>query len=617
MTVPPGGGMQDHGGGGDHRYDQGVAGDQIAGAQSKSTYSDRLKTNVRFDQRLKRNVLEITLEKTDNNADLDDVGQEAIARVLKTLGIDIAAQTQGYQVHYKGKVSIVSVWMCAGINLDRFCKDISIKVSNGVMTGLIRPAGKTDVTVKVDGLDFNTPDNFVIDYLNKFGSVKSNTVTYSKYETGPFRGKYNGERRYQVDFGKASRQMGTFHLIDGAKVRVFYRGNKKTCGRCHKMADNCLGKAVAKGCGESGGERVFLSDHMKKLWAEIGFTPTTFELDADEKPEDDVQQATKDAPLIAATGYKPNVPRQEANVRDVERSNGITVRNFPPHLEDKDILTFLVNRGMPLNHENVNTTRGVKNTRALVEGLSPTDVQTLYRSIHYHETKTLFFDPSVPLYCQIVRNMTPTKKTEDAGATDSNEPNPNEENSVNTKPESPEQNPPNNPTSRSVRPKIPGLTEEDRLKSEKKKKRKKKNKQQKSEEEKHLNAMTINDFLVSPNSGIVKETDFVFSDYDESEEDESFEDSMETLGDDHEKENTKLVSPVNLAGAFAQTLVAKSTASPGPSSSSTPGTKSSARSKSSDPAAKQSAVKRKTSSPADDKEQKKKSRAQSVIPSKK
>ena len=45
----------------------------------KMTYSERLKTNVRFDQRLKRNVLEITLEKADADANLADVDEEAIA----------------------------------------------------------------------------------------------------------------------------------------------------------------------------------------------------------------------------------------------------------------------------------------------------------------------------------------------------------------------------------------------------------------------------------------------------------------------------------------------------------------------------------------------------------
>jgi hypothetical protein len=52
------------------------------------------------------------------------------------------------------------------ISLDRFCKYISIKVTVGVMTGKIRPAGIKDVTVSVVGLDFNTPDLFVVDYFS-------------------------------------------------------------------------------------------------------------------------------------------------------------------------------------------------------------------------------------------------------------------------------------------------------------------------------------------------------------------------------------------------------------------------------------------------------------------
>ena len=66
--------------------------------------------------------------------------------------------------------------MAAGIDIDRYCKDISLKVGSGMITGMIRPSGRRDVTVTVLGLDFNTPDALVIDYLNKFGSVVTNIV---------------------------------------------------------------------------------------------------------------------------------------------------------------------------------------------------------------------------------------------------------------------------------------------------------------------------------------------------------------------------------------------------------------------------------------------------------
>ena len=210
-------------------------------------------------------MLEITLERTNKEADID-VTQEDVARVFQTLGIDIVSQVHGHQVQYKGRISVISVWMAAGVSLERFCKDVNIIVKEGVMTGIIRPAGKLEVKVTIVGLDFNTPDTFVIDYLNKFGHVVSKTVVYSKYDTGPFKGKYNGERRYEVDFSKASRQMGTYHIIDGSKVRIFYRGNKKSCARCHQMPDVCPGKSIAKDCDT---DRIPLSTHMKKLWQEI------------------------------------------------------------------------------------------------------------------------------------------------------------------------------------------------------------------------------------------------------------------------------------------------------------------------------------------------------------
>ena len=66
-------------GGGDQPGQQG--GQQVS-------YADRLRTNVKFDQRLKRNVLEITLEKTFKEADLL-IGPESVDRLLKSIGMDV------------------------------------------------------------------------------------------------------------------------------------------------------------------------------------------------------------------------------------------------------------------------------------------------------------------------------------------------------------------------------------------------------------------------------------------------------------------------------------------------------------------------------------------------
>ena len=203
--------------------------DGDGGGEKRATYADRLKTNVRFDHRLKRNVLEILLEKKHLEAELD---HNNVANLLKSIGIDIAGQVEGTQI----KNRMISVWIVPGVNIERFCREESIRVTPGISTSSIRPAGRKDVTVSITGLDFNTPDNFIIEYLNRFGTVLDNRVIYSTYSEGPFKGKYTGERKYQADFSNSKRSMGTFHIIDGSRVKVFYRGNIKTCARCHQAA---------------------------------------------------------------------------------------------------------------------------------------------------------------------------------------------------------------------------------------------------------------------------------------------------------------------------------------------------------------------------------------------
>ena len=149
-----------------------------------------------------------------------------------------------------------------------FCKAEAIIIGKGIVTGQIRPAIRKDVSLTVSGLDFNTADSLIFEYIQKFGAtIVSNNVVYSKYNEGPFKGKYNGERKYSVNFTNGN--MGTYHFLDGAKVKIFYRGNIRTCGRCHSSSYHCQSAC---------GPKVFLMDHMKSLWTQIEFNPTNLEL---------------------------------------------------------------------------------------------------------------------------------------------------------------------------------------------------------------------------------------------------------------------------------------------------------------------------------------------------
>ena len=77
--------------------------------QNNPLYADKLKANVTYDQRLKRNILEVMIEKNDrdSNCVLD---QGCIARLLSYIGVNIGTQVKGYQVTY-GVTIVISVWI--------------------------------------------------------------------------------------------------------------------------------------------------------------------------------------------------------------------------------------------------------------------------------------------------------------------------------------------------------------------------------------------------------------------------------------------------------------------------------------------------------------------------
>ena len=191
----------------------------------EQSYSSKLIQNVNRNDRLKRNVLEVNLESdSDRYANID---KETIARLAVKLGINLQTQAEGYQTGSNK----VFFWLKENCDIERFCKEENIRLNDTVKTTLIKPMERKEVTLTIRGLNLNTPDSFVIDYINKHGSVVNDKVIYEIEKDGPLRGLKNGNRRYLVDF-TGGRNMGTYHLLDGAKITVMYPGQKKTCGRC-------------------------------------------------------------------------------------------------------------------------------------------------------------------------------------------------------------------------------------------------------------------------------------------------------------------------------------------------------------------------------------------------
>ena len=114
---------------------------------------------MKYDHRLKRNLLEIMIEKDKKDMRVE-MSEELTARILKSVEIDITKELEGFQVTYR-RICTISAWMSAGISLERFRQKEGIIVGKGLRTGPIRPAGRKDVIVTFAGVDFNTPDTLI------------------------------------------------------------------------------------------------------------------------------------------------------------------------------------------------------------------------------------------------------------------------------------------------------------------------------------------------------------------------------------------------------------------------------------------------------------------------
>ena len=195
---------------------------------NESNWRDIVQASLGVTERLKRNVLEINLEKDEGN---NVIEEEDISSLLKRLGIN-QQQVEGVQLIPPKGPKKIFVWFEQGIDINRFCYNEAFRLIPGVKTGVIKPMDRREVEVTISGLNINTPDSSILNYLSYFGKIVKHEVIYLRNKSGPFQGLKNGDRKYFIDFTNG-RNLDSYHLIDGAKVTVRYRGQRRTCGRCN------------------------------------------------------------------------------------------------------------------------------------------------------------------------------------------------------------------------------------------------------------------------------------------------------------------------------------------------------------------------------------------------
>ena len=329
-------------------------------APEKPLYSQQVKMRIQKSERLKRNVLEINLE---NEKNAEEINDETVAELFKNIGINMT-EVEGRQLVPKRIPRKLYVWFKEGVNIHKFCREECYRLARGVKTGAIKPMEKKDVEVTVRGLNLNTPDTMVMEYLGLFGKLVKNVAVYVKIQEGPLAGLKNGDRKYMMDFSDG-RNLGTYHLIDGANTHISYAGQRRTCARCHRTPAACPGSGIARTCEERGGLKTGLKEYMEKLWEEIGYKPAEF---SREIGEDDTE--SEDVEIRENEGFTPPY-KNRPDMSETDRKNltGISVRNLPSDLAEDQCQAFLEAHGVPANHSDIKINRLKYSTTVDVEQL--------------------------------------------------------------------------------------------------------------------------------------------------------------------------------------------------------------------------------------------------------
>ena len=400
----------------------GPPGEHPPPAPTPASYSDKIKVNLKRSERLKRNVLEISVE----SQGYFKLEEDDVAKLMTRLGIDLKTHAEGYQI-CPGNSRKIMIWLKDHVDITKFCKDESFRINENVRTGLIRPMDRKEVTVMIKNLNFNTPDSLVIDYLNKHGNVVSDKVIYEVKTEGPFKGLKNGVRRYNVDF-TGGINLGSYHILDGASIEIRYPGQRRTCGRCHQSSPECKGNGIGKVCQEKGGAKAKLVDVMVEHWKKIGFCPGDFKLDDGLDDENDVE-------IKSTTSFTPEHRRKDMETpkEDTSKFTGVIIKNIPIALPNKDIIGMIHEAGAPETCV-INVTKKDGGMKASAEVDDLTSDECL-RIIEYLNEKNVHGNK---VFCKGSSNLYTPKKNEANQSTDSSnsdEPNKSTNNSKSDEPE--------------------------------------------------------------------------------------------------------------------------------------------------------------------------------------
>ena len=150
--------------------------------------------------------------------------------------------------------------------MDNLLKNTPIQLKGGWHITGFRLSGSNIRNVTLVGLDIDTNYREIEDYFQRFGAVIiQKQEKYCTYSTSKWKGKMNGDRTVLMNLEGTTVPLGTYHLIDGVRVCIHYRGCVPTCGRCLSTPEYCPGRGYSKNFNEVGGQKVDIKEHVNWL----------------------------------------------------------------------------------------------------------------------------------------------------------------------------------------------------------------------------------------------------------------------------------------------------------------------------------------------------------------
>ena len=127
-------------------------------------------------------------------------------------------------------------------------------------------------------------------------------------------GVKKGDRKIRM---RVYKNIPSYIIVDGKRVKVTYEGQQKTCVRCNELYKNCPGKGIPEKCEELEGDKV----ELIKYWEKFTYDNEVIKADTDSKDEEE-------------SGEKfEKVEGNQARIFEIS--------NCPPHALPSDIHSWL------------------------------------------------------------------------------------------------------------------------------------------------------------------------------------------------------------------------------------------------------------------------------------